>query len=450
MGDVSGPNVSVKERSVRLKLGHTDRTFSAGKNDRFLSGYRFQTVSDQLSPAKQAPEMPPKVRRATRRELKSSKSLAEEIEQCMRLSGFRNVQVTEFKCDSGKDDGSRRAPDEEEKLFLNKDREKWAKIVKREAEKFENRSREERHAQLKFTTKMNRNMSTEMARLAERNMLCIKKDGFYFTATVGKYITAHWTRAEAFSRMLASLELVPDLVLNLLRKRTRRDDTMKKFVFAFAVVDDVQHSGLGELAKDICDLKKDYDERFCVRSRPGEDDKILILGKNNKAVTPTNFSKWFSNVTPWLFKCQQVQYMCKMGERAAQESAANRGKTTVPSQDAWRKKMHDFKMALNPEIANSVALKLDGLRLVFAEGSAYKVKFGYPGRDGRQKFYMQLDALCSSKQLCLPDISLNDDGLCDIITAHIPRGILENSCTLRDVLQLTRPKVSCRKPKRAL
>ena len=394
--------------------------------------------------------MPPKVKRATRRERKSSKSLVEEIEQQLALAGFRNVQVTEFKCDSGKDDGSRRAPDEEEKLFLNKDRKKWAKIVERESERFENRSREECHAQLKYTSKINRNMSVEMAELAERNMLCVKKKGFYFTATIGKYITAHWTRAEAFSRMLASLELVPDLVFTFLRMRTTKDDTMKNFVRAFAVVDDVQHNWLGELAKDICDLKKDYNERFRVRSRPGEDDKILILGKNSQAVTPIDFSKWFSKLTPWLFKCQQAQYMCKMGERAAQESAANRGKTTVPSQDAWHKKMHDFKMALEPEIAHSVALKLDGLRLVFAEGSAYKVKFGYPGRDGRQKFYMQLDALCSSKQLCLPDISLNDDGLCDIITAHIPRGILENSCTLRDVLQLTRPKVSCREPKRAL
>ena len=101
--------------------------------------------------------------------------------------------------------------------------------------------------------------------------------------------------------------------------------------------------------------------------------------------------------------------------------------------------MHDFKMALRPEIALRVAEKLDQLLLVFAEGSAYKIKHGYPGRDGYPKFYMQLDHLCSSKQPLLPDISLNDDGLCDQITAALP--LTDNSCTLAEALKFLSSKV---------
>ena len=96
--------------------------------------------------------------------------------------------------------------------------------------------------------------------------------------------------------------------------------------------------------------------------------------------------------------------------------------------------MHDFKMALQPEIAQRVSEKLDQLLLVFAEGSAYKIKYGYPGRDGHPKFYLQLDALCSSKHSLLPDISLNDDGLCRMCAAGVTAfrvvgGKLQNTLT---------------------
>lgn len=424
-----------------------------GKSDRFLARLQFfssqPTVSDRLSIAEQVfqfcNKMPPKVKRATRREreAKSSNGLVNEIEKMLRSAGFNDIKITEYKCDSGRDDGSRQAPDEEERLFVDKDKKKWPKIVEREKEKFDNRNREECHAQLKFTTKLNRNMCTEMVKLAERHMLCIKKEGFYFTSSPGRYITAHWTRAEAFSRMTATLDTVPDVLFNLLRRKTKADGNFKNFVYAFAVVDDVQHNWLQDLAKNVSDLRKDYMEQFSVRSRAGEVEKILILSKDNRPVSPGHFSKWFAKVTPWLFDCQEASYMCKMGERAAQESVANRGKSTVPSADLWRKKMHDFKMALQPEIAQRVSEKLDQLLLVFAEGSAYKIKYGYPGRDGHPKFYLQLDALCSSKHSLLPDISLNDDGLCDQITAALP--LTDNSCTLAEALKFLRSQVGSAK-----
>ena len=99
--------------------------------------------------------------------------------------------------------------------------------------------------------------------------------------------------------------------------------------------------------------------------------------------------------------------------------------------------MHDFKMALQPEIAERVSEELDQLLLVFAEGSAYKIKYGFPG----PKFYMQLDALCSSKHSLLPDISLSDDGLCDKITAALPTTLTDDLCTLAAALRILRSQV---------
>ena len=380
-------------------------------------------------------KMPPKQKRVTRKERLASKTLADDIAEVMRREGFK-VTVTEFKCGSGKNDKSRRDPDEEEILFLNKDKKKWPKIVEREKERMLDRNLEQLEADEKFTTKLNHHICTEMVKLADNNMFCIKKKGFYFTATPGIYITAHWTEGEAFSEILVTLEKLPNVVLKFLKQKTSLDDDFKDFVKALVVADcNVQSNVLKNLAKQLCDLKKEYRAQFHVRGKKGVDNTVLVWGNNDQASAATEFSQFFAKMAKWLRSCQQVRYMCQMGQWAVQESVSNRGKASVPSEELWRKKLHDFKTNLKLEIPETVAKKLDDLLLVFGDTAVYKVKFGHPCAMKTPKFYLQLEAICSSRKSLIPDIHLNKDGLCDEITA-LPLPLKNNAAGAKEVAEL--------------
>ena len=377
--------------------------------------------------------MPPKQKRVTRKERLASRTIEDEIEDYMRKAGF-SVTVSKYCFGSGSDDKSRREPDEEEVLFLNKEERVWPKIVEKERERMLNRTEEQLEADQKFTGKLNYHLCTSMTKLADRNLTCLKRKGYYFTAAPGVYVTVHWTEGQAFAKILEALDMVPSVLLQFLSqtKASGFRDFVRSFVQA---TEDVENNTLDDVTKDLCDLLKDYRAQFRVRRKKGGNDTVLIVGHGTAVVTPTDFSKFLARISRWIYQCEKVYDLCKLGQKAVQESISNRGKASVPSQDQWQKKMHDFKMTLKSELPVMVAKELDNLLLVFAEGSAYKVKFGHPCASITPKFYIQVEALCSSKERLIPDIPLNENGFCDEVTAKMSLAPGSKSVTLQDVLE---------------
>ena len=379
-------------------------------------------------------EMPPKAKRLTRRQAKASTSSAELLQSYLQLAGIKG-KVVEIRCDSGDEDDSRVEPDEEERLFVDKDKSKWPKIVEEAKDRLLECPAEQYQARLKLIASANRQSCTEIVKSAAKHLLCFKKWGYYFTATPGRYVSVHWTDGDAFAKILGHLETVPDVLLSVLVGISNRDERVRKLKVAFAANYGVEHNMLADLSKNLIAFHKEYKARYVLRRKLGEESRILILGKTGQTVLPVDYSKWFAMVMPWLNDCQQVWFMCKMGAKAVELSLANRGKRTVRSEKFWRRKMHIYKLSLTAELVDGAAEKLDKLLIVFTQGTAYKIKYGRVFGEETPRFYLQLDALCSSKKELLPDVRLNEEGLCDKITSRrLP--VKDNCVSLKAVLDL--------------